>query len=157
VSCPRLYATPLALHDVRDIESHVRALLDIQLSIWHASLDTLQYQDALSYLLLVAYQLALRYDPSASSLAFSTFSRRILRVRVADWYRDTFGDARYDLHGRETSYDAFLDRRDDVDEDASWLDRHSPTSRADRVDELHRDAYVDSIEDLLTRVALAYD
>jgi hypothetical protein len=132
----------------------VRALLEVQLAIWHATLDSVQYEDALSFLLLVAYQLALRYDPSASSLAFSTFSRRILRVRLADWYRDMYGDARYDLHGRETSYDAFLDRRDDVDEDSSWLERHSPTSRTDRVDELHRDAYVDSIEDLLTRVAL---
>ena len=131
----------------------MRALLDFQLSLWNATLDSVMYEDALSYLLMVAWQLGLRYRTS-STLSFSTFSRRILRVRLADWYRDTYGDARYKLNGLETSYDAIVDRPRDDPDDVHWLDRNSPTSRSDRIDELHRGAYVDSIEDLLTRVAL---
>lgn len=131
----------------------MRALLDAQLEFWHATLDATQYEDALAYLIAVAWQLGLRYWPT-STLSFSTFSRRILRVRLADWYRDTYGDARYGLNGREVSYDALVARRQDPEEDG-WLDRNGPASRADRIDELHRDAHVDSIEDMLTRVAVA--
>lgn len=153
MSCPRLLATPLAVHDVRDLESHVRALVDLQLGLWNAKLDATMYEDLLAYLLATAWAIALRYEPS-SSLAFSTFSRRILRLRIVDWYRDAFGASRYNLNGLEISYESLRAAHHDLDEDASWLDRNSPTAKPERVDELHRAAYVDDIDDMLTSVAL---
>lgn len=130
----------------------MRATMDAQLDAWRARLDPGLYEDALSYLLMSAFRLGQRYNPSYT-LSFSTFSRRILPFRFVQWYRDTFGDSRYGMNGREVSYDALVARRPDPEDD-SWLDRHSPGARTDRIDELHRHAHVDPIEDMLTRVAL---
>lgn len=154
MSCPRLLPAPLPVHDVRDLEAHVRATLDATLDAWRARLDPTQYEDALAYLITAAWILGQRYEPT-STLSFSTFSRRLLPLRLVQWYRDTFGDARYGQNGREVSYDALVARRaEEGDDDAGWLDRNSPGARSDRVDELHRGAHTDSIDDLLTRAAI---
>lgn len=145
---PRLLTTPIAVHDVRDIEAHVRAILDSGLAELAARLDASLYEDAHSFLVARGLELGRGYDPTRG-LSFSTYSRRILRLRLADWYRSTFGDARYDRAGRETSYDALTDRGEDADE---YLDRRGPGARSDRIDELHRRA--DPLEDVVSRAAL---
>lgn len=166
---PRLLGTPLVLWDVRDVEAHVRVLLDARLDEWGARLDADKYADVLSYLLGTCWELsgldqqgrprrghrvrvALDYDdfrdqeaedkgwyanedqaiavgeaistpgaiveiseeppPGAYDpevgISFSTYSRRILSLRVVDWYRKTFGDARYGARDRqEISIDSF--------------------------------------------------
>jgi len=144
----RLLPTSIAVHDVRDIEAHVRVILDRGLLDIGAKLDAGQYEDAYDFLLDRGLELGSRYDPKRG-LAFSTFSRRILRLRVADWYRTTFGDARYGRGGKETSYNALTDRDEDADE---YLDRRGPGARGDRIDELHRRA--DPLEDVVSRAAL---
>jgi hypothetical protein len=171
----RLLSVQLALHDVRDPEAHVRVLLDSRLAEWGARLDGPAYEDALTYLLELCWELSGldangepricwwarlfidaeeidagdtveelgpfpseiardravetyvctmteqpivelhegrprgAYDP-AFGLSFSTYSRRILSLRVVDWYRRTFHDSRYGQDRREVSLDAMAER-----------------------------------------------
>lgn len=123
----------------------MRALLDARLSEWGARLSPALYEDALAYLIETAWELSLRYRPT-SDLAYSTYSRRILRARVVDWYRQTFRDGRYVRDVVEVSLSTLADEDDD---EAPFLDRH----RSER-DELHRHAS-DPMEEVLTYVALA--
>lgn len=100
------------------------------------------------------------YEPARSSLSFSTYSRRILTKRLTDWYRsdEDFGDSRYRSSRRhdEQSIEALAARRADADGDeVDFLERAGPGSRLEVVDELNRHAYVDSIEDMLTRLSEA--
>jgi hypothetical protein len=74
------------------------------------------------------------YDPDLG-LSFSTYSRRILSSRVVDWYRQTYGDARYSNRRRDVS----LDQPATGDEDA--FDRPDPLA-------------TDALDEVLTRVAL---
>jgi len=98
------------------------------------------------------------YDPSFGQ-SFSTYSRRILVMRIADWYRTDpeFGDNRYSSRpDHEESLEGLAERKrhDDGADDSSFLDRHSPGSRLDFVDDLNRHAYQESIEEVLTREAV---
>ena len=142
---PRLLPRPLALHDVRDFEAHVRALIDARLSEWGARLTPELHEDLLAYLLGVGWELSLRYQPGPD-LTFSTYSRRILRARVVDWYRSTFHDARYVQNVTEVSLYAFTE----VDEEeTTFLERHDGHR-----DELNRHASRDHLEEVLTRASL---
>jgi hypothetical protein len=184
-----LLGSVLPLHDVRDVEAHVRVLLDARLGEWGAHLDASRYDDILTYLLgtswtlsgvdrldgeqracacgcgaivgwgfrvytaptivdfeegeaefvgwfaqktaavaagvlrlasptfLMSVEPSLRpgvFDP-ALGLSFSTYSRRLLALRAVDWYRSTFGDARYGGARDEVSLDEFygVDEGDD--------------------------------------------
>lgn len=141
---PRLLGQVLPLHDVRDIEAHVRSLLDARLAEWGARLDPERYEDALSYLLGKAVELSKNYRPSPD-LAFSTYSRRILRARVVDWYRLTFHDARYVQNVTTVSlYGGIGD-----DDEQLYVERD-----AGELDELNRHSHRDEMEEVLTRVAL---
>jgi hypothetical protein len=97
------------------------------------------------------------YDPRFGQ-SFSTYSRRILTLRIADFYRsdEEFGDTRYEGNrGREESLEALAERRRrDDDQDGGFLDRHSPGSRLDFVDELNRHAYQEPIEEVLNNAAV---
>ena len=125
----------------------MRALLDARLHEWGARLSPDLYEDALAYLIEKAWELSIRYRPTPN-LSFSTWSRRILRARVVDWYRHTFHDARYVSSAVvEVSLYSF----GDVDEeDTTWLERH-----AGERDELNRHAHHDHLEEVLTHVALS--
>lgn len=87
------------------------------------------------------------YDPELG-LAFSTYSRRILKLRVVDWYRRTFGDSRYEGGRRtEVSLEALANSWDDAGEEADrGLDAILPATPA--ID--------DDAGDLLTTVALGW-
>jgi len=208
----RLLSGQFALHDVRDPEAHVRVLLDARLGELGAHLNGPAYEDALTYLLELCWELSGldadgnpricwyarlffdveeiddgdtveelgpfpseeardravatyvctmtehpivelhegrprgAYDP-AFGLSFSTYSRRILRLRVVDWYRRTFHDSRYGqerhpdgtLMPREISLDALLEAEG-------------------QVPGVSLDLYVDDhdmLDDVLTRAAVA--
>jgi hypothetical protein len=99
------------------------------------------------------------YDPGRG-LRFSTYSRGLITLRVADWYRQDpeFGDTRYESgRGREESLEALGEqlRGDDTGDSVSWLDRHSPGGRLDFVDQLNPHAYADPIEEVLHHATLA--
>ena len=124
----------------------MRALLNARLAEWNAKLSPELYEDALAYLIEKAWELSLRYRPTPE-LTFSTYSRRILRSRVVDWYRHTFHDARYVTGVVEVSLSALTD----VDEEeTTFLERHGGER-----DELNRHAARDPIEEVLTHVTLA--
>lgn len=53
----RLYA-PFSLWDVRDVEAHVRTLLDARLREWGARLDAPKYDDALAFLVALCWRLS---------------------------------------------------------------------------------------------------
>lgn len=96
------------------------------------------------------------YDP-AQGLAFSTYSRRVMTKRLTDWYRSDpeFGDNRYDGNRleREVSFEALAEQRrvDAGADDAGFLDRRSPGSRLEFVDDLNRHAYEEPLEEVLMR------
>jgi hypothetical protein len=123
----------------------------------YAALAVLQTRRAIILAVIEMARPRGAYDPSYGQ-AFSTYSRRILTFRIADWYRsdEDFGDTRYEGNrGREESLEALADRRrrDDGD-DAGFLDRYSPGSRLDHVDELNRHAYQEPIEEVLNNAAV---
>jgi RNA polymerase sigma factor (sigma-70 family) len=103
-----LLSTPLALHDVANVENFARAALEQRLRNFGAHLSADKYEDALSELISVAWELSLRYDPARSDQSFSTYAGRILRFRVADWFRGRFGDARYGPRPPVDSLDELL-------------------------------------------------
>ena len=98
----------LSLHDVANVEAFVRAALDDRLRLWGAHLRPHDYEEALTELLTVCWELSRRYDPAKSEQSFSTYAGRILRLRVADFYRKRFGDRRY---GRGAEDRVSLDER----------------------------------------------
>lgn len=126
----------------------MRVILDRGLALLGARLDAGHYEDAHGFLIARGIELGRDYDQKRG-LSFSTYSRRILTLRLVDWYRATFGDARYDRAGRVTSFDALTHQDEDADD---YLDRHSPGARTDRIDELHRRA--DPLEDVVSRAAI---
>lgn len=91
-------------------------------------------------------------------LSFSSYSRRILTLQIADWYRSDpeFGDTRYGNGERPESIEELAERawRDRDHDGDSFLDRHGPGGRLDFLDELNRHAYQDSFEEVLTREAV---
>ena len=88
---------PLRLHDVADAEGLARDALNEQLRAWGAYLQPCEYEDALAYLVALAWELAGAYDRARSAQLFSTYAGRLLRRRLADWYRTRFGSSR-NLH-----------------------------------------------------------
>lgn len=90
----RLLNGRLSLFDVDDVEGLCRKVIDVQLRKTHAHLRPDDLDDAVSFLIGRCYELSLRYDDSRG-LAFSTYSYRILRLRVVDWYRARFSDQRF--------------------------------------------------------------
>lgn len=88
-----ILASPLALHDVEDVEGLCRRALDDRLHFWGARLRQTMYDDFISELIVEAWQLSRRYDPKKGP-SFTTHAYRILRLRVADCYRRHMGDTR---------------------------------------------------------------
>lgn len=110
---------------------------------------------------VLAYEFLAARPPSAyrpgGTLTFSTYSRQILSMRVWDWYRSEMGDDRYEGSSRrnELSLEGLIrDQEWDGSDAESFLDRAGPGD-ASRVDELHRHAYLDPYDDVLTAAAIA--
>jgi len=78
------------------------------------------------------------YDPNRG-LAFSTFSHRILSLRVVDWYRDTFGDSRYESHQLEVSLESLARQENETVE--GLLDRLMPGAVGHHLDEVNVHVY----------------
>jgi hypothetical protein len=103
-------------------------------------------------LLMTSVEPSLRpgvFDPGLG-LSFSTYSRRLLVLRAVDWYRSTFGDARYGGARDEVSLDAQLQSHDGANGMPGELERGC--GGADRMLD---DAAVVAFDDVLTREALA--
>lgn len=93
-------AMPLSLGDgpgkIIDVEALVRKVVDDRLRQWGARLKELDHEDLVSYLIGVCWELSGRYDPAKDrNPNFGSYAARILTLRVADWYRQRFGDTRH--------------------------------------------------------------
>jgi hypothetical protein len=93
-------AVPLSLGDgpgrIEDVEALVRKVVDDRLRQWGARLKELDYEDLVSYLIGVSWELSRRYDPAKDrNPNFAAYAARILSLRVADWFRTRFGDTRH--------------------------------------------------------------
>lgn len=89
-----MLAHPVAIREVADVEAFARSVLDRRLRDWSAHLDVDRYDDALAYLIALSWELERSFDETLG-LSYSTYLFRLLRLRLADWYRDRFGDSRY--------------------------------------------------------------
>src|SRR4051794_9571200 len=108
----RLLSGAFQLRDARDVEAIARSAADDKLRRWGARLDPLAYDDLIAYLVVVAWQLSAQYvsDKDGSSgrgkrPSFADYLHYILRRRVVDWYRRTYGDSRYPRPERPLSLD----------------------------------------------------
>jgi DNA-directed RNA polymerase specialized sigma24 family protein len=76
---------PLALHDIDDAAAFVAALVNRS----GLSPSWSDREDLAQSLLIVAWELSLRYHPGG--ISFSTFAGRTLRLRIVDWQRSGAG------------------------------------------------------------------
>lgn len=93
-------AVPLSLGEgpgrIEDAEALVRKVVRDRLTQWGARLDDWRREELVSYLLGVCWELSCRYDPEKDKNPnLAAYAARILSLRVADWYRQTFGDTRH--------------------------------------------------------------
>ena len=101
-----LLSRPESIHDVDDIEAHCRATIRRALGRNGGYLTIDQSEELLAYLLTIAFRLKDRYDPTRSTLSFSTFCSQICGKRVVDWYRKELGDSRYGKRVQPLSLEA---------------------------------------------------
>lgn len=114
----RLLASPLALHDVQDVEGLAGRVLAERLREWRASLPTSKGEEALAFLIATAWELSLDHDPAIQ--AFATRAYRTLRLRLVDWYRKEFGDSRHAPRPVELSLDHELELAET--DTSSWVE-----------------------------------
>jgi hypothetical protein len=84
----------ITLHDVDDLEAHLRTDLDVQLKARGGFLTGYEYEDALTYFIGKGWELSLVYDPDRG-WSFSKFLRYKSEYFYTDWLRQRHGDARY--------------------------------------------------------------
>jgi hypothetical protein len=100
-------AMPLSLgiqypNPIDDVEALVRKILGDRLRQFGTRDGRLSYHDeeeAVTYLIGVAYECERRYDPAKERnpdrANFAAYASKIIAFRVADWYRQRFGDTRH--------------------------------------------------------------
>ena len=94
-----------------------------------------RFEDAASFLLVIACRAVVRFDP-AFGQALSTFVYRRVRPRLVDWYRATLGDSRHASAFKVRHALLFADRyEDELDgvtcEDSYELDAERDLDRAE--------------------------
>ncbi len=99
-----LLGARLILHGV-DAEKIVRRALDDTLHRWGARLPPSDYDDALTDLIAMVWELSLSYD-SERGPSFSTHAYRRVQLRTVDWYRTRYGSTRYRKRPEILSLDA---------------------------------------------------
>jgi DNA-directed RNA polymerase specialized sigma24 family protein len=138
-----------------DAEEFSRRVLHGWMRRTETTLNHTDHEDALAYLIAVAWQVSLRYDP-ARGVRFDSYLYSILSHRCTDWLREDEGRTRWQFSGHEhvrerptlLSLDAprasesderelgelvaAADGRDEADRDAAleWLERSRDRERA---------------------------
>lgn len=86
-----------SLEDVDDVEGLVSSVIDLYLRRRGAYLRGDQRDELHAYLLGETWRLYIKFDPSKAStqLSLSTYLTRRLSWAVTNWYREFFGDSRY--------------------------------------------------------------
>jgi hypothetical protein len=89
-----LLSGSITLHDVADLEAHLRTDLDVQLKARGGFLAGYEYEDALTYFIGKGWELSLVYD-SERGWSFSKLLRDRSRYWYVDYLRQRHGDSRY--------------------------------------------------------------
>ena len=90
----RLLVGRCKLHDVQDVEAFCGRLLDDHLRRTRAHLNPVDRADCLTHLIGAVWELSRKWDPS-HGLSFSSYSWRLGKFKVVDWYRIRYGRNRY--------------------------------------------------------------
>lgn len=85
---------PLQLHDVRDVEALVQSTIDGS-GRYVASLRPHERDDLAAYLIGVAWELSLTYNPARGRVSFSSFLGTTARLRIIDWLRKERGRSKW--------------------------------------------------------------
>ncbi len=129
------------LHDVRDPEALCQSILKSVLGANGGRWSACEREDVLQDMRLLIWRLAQRYDPTRTSMTFSTYATWILRKRAGvDAYRTRLVDRRYAKVGGPVvlSLDELFER----------LDHSVRLEESDHVPDREQ-------SDLITRLAIA--
>jgi hypothetical protein len=86
----------LRLHDIDDTEAFAVRLV----RRYATDLGQDDFEELIVYLVEVAWELSLRYQPGKSANGFSAGAGTILARRIIDWRRSKFGRTRWVFAGR---------------------------------------------------------
>jgi hypothetical protein len=88
----RILASPIKLHDVRDVEVFVRSIIDHRLKAWSARLSVAEYESLLSYLIVIAWALSgLQHDTvQPRRVWYVTVEQEVERVQLEPGAGGTF-------------------------------------------------------------------
>ena len=92
-----LLSRPLRLHDVADVEALMARA--IERSGHTGTLRPHQRDDLLTYLVEVAWELSLRWEPDRGGPNFGVFAYVTGQRRIIDWFRAEFGRSRWQWAG----------------------------------------------------------
>lgn len=134
----------LQLHNVTDAENLCHRILNNHLRRTRAHLRPYDHEDAIAYLLTTIWELSERYDPTRTTVSFSTYAYRLLTLRCVDWRRNQEGRTRwqFDSHTHERQ------RNDPLSLDHQTTGGHR---LADTLTTPHGDPATDRLPDL-TRI-----
>ena len=82
--------TKLVCHDIDDVERFCQWIAKNE-----TSLSPSDKEDLVAYLVSLCWELSLKYEPEGATILFRSYAGSILRNRIVDWKRKTFGDSRY--------------------------------------------------------------
>lgn len=112
-----LLSRPLQLHDVQDVEAHVWRTISSSTHV--AGLRPHEREDLCAYLIGLAWELSIAYNPARGRVTFSSFLGTTARLRIIDWVRKergrskwTFSDGR--VHERPPVRLVSLDADDSI-------------------------------------------
>lgn len=94
-------AEPLRLHDIRDLEAHIRAAIRTIPGVT-TSLPAAEHEDLICDLIGTIWEASLRYDPTRGP-AFSNLAHRLARHRTIDHIRHRNGYTRNGTQGQRTT------------------------------------------------------
>lgn len=132
-------AYPLSLGDpkhggIEDVEALVNKVISDKMRRWPRGQRTLnehQRTDLATFLIGQAWELSERYDPAKDKKPnLASYVAHILSLRIADWYRQTFGDTRHGDRPVVLSLDAPIALSHAVGDEEDHADRLVDTLEA---------------------------
>jgi hypothetical protein len=98
-----LLGPPRRLLDIDDLETFCSGVISKVVAANGSTLSQEKRDAAVSWMIGAAFILSIKYRPGVGT--FHGYAARYLELRTADWYRQTFGDARAKHRAEEVSLD----------------------------------------------------
>lgn len=136
------------LHDVRDPEALCQSILKGVLGANGGRWTEAEREDVLQDMRLLIWRLSHRYDPTRTTMTFSTYATWILRKRAGvDAYRTRLVDRRYVKEGESEPVTISLDELMERLDEEVWLEESDHVPYREQSDLLTRLAIVTSDRD----------